>query len=217
MPTRNYGDLLQQGSSKLRALPEKDRLKPSRRSASVVIERPAKKRPRHDSYRAGPGLIIGKKGARISRSLRARKSQSAMTGERRKRQHRRDSQAGDRRPARCREHRAAAGAPRRFPPRHEARRSVGHAAGRLGHSRSICGGRLGGAEIARAEWYREGRVPLHTLRADIDYGEATAMTTYGTCGSRCGSSRAISWPTTRWPRTSAGGPCRAAAQVRAQK
>jgi small subunit ribosomal protein S3 len=46
----------------------------------------------------------------------------------------------------------------------------------------ICGGRLGGAEIARAERYHEGRVPLHTLRADIDYGEATAKTTYGTCG-----------------------------------
>ena len=45
-----------------------------------------------------------------------------------------------------------------------------------------CGGRLGGAEIARVEWYREGRVPLHTLRADIDYGIATAKTTYGTCG-----------------------------------
>ena len=45
-----------------------------------------------------------------------------------------------------------------------------------------CTGRLGGAEIARVEWYREGRVPLHTLRADIDYGVATAKTTYGTCG-----------------------------------
>jgi len=45
-----------------------------------------------------------------------------------------------------------------------------------------CSGRLGGAEIARMEWYREGRVPLHTLRADIDYGVATAKTTYGTCG-----------------------------------
>jgi small subunit ribosomal protein S3 len=44
------------------------------------------------------------------------------------------------------------------------------------------GGRLGGAEIARSEWYREGRVPLHTLRADIDFGYATAKTTYGTCG-----------------------------------
>ena len=43
-------------------------------------------------------------------------------------------------------------------------------------------GRLGGAEIARMEWYREGRVPLHTLRADIDYGVATAFTTFGTCG-----------------------------------
>ena len=44
------------------------------------------------------------------------------------------------------------------------------------------GGRLGGAEIARSEWYREGRVPLHTLRADVDYGEATAFTTYGATG-----------------------------------
>lgn len=45
-----------------------------------------------------------------------------------------------------------------------------------------CGGRLAGAELARVEWYREGRVPLHTIRADIDYGTATAMTTYGTIG-----------------------------------
>ena len=44
------------------------------------------------------------------------------------------------------------------------------------------GGRLGGAEIARSEWYREGRVPLHTLRADIDYGFAIARTTYGVIG-----------------------------------
>jgi small subunit ribosomal protein S3 len=46
----------------------------------------------------------------------------------------------------------------------------------------MCAGRLGGAEIARTEWYREGRVPLHTLRADIDYGFAEAKTTYGTIG-----------------------------------
>jgi small subunit ribosomal protein S3 len=45
-----------------------------------------------------------------------------------------------------------------------------------------CAGRLGGAEIARVEWYREGRVPLHTLRADVDYGVATAHTAYGTNG-----------------------------------
>ncbi len=46
----------------------------------------------------------------------------------------------------------------------------------------MCAGRLGGSEIARTEWYREGRVPLHTLRADIDYGFAEAMTTYGLIG-----------------------------------
>jgi small subunit ribosomal protein S3 len=45
-----------------------------------------------------------------------------------------------------------------------------------------CSGRLGGAEIARTEWYREGRVPLHTLRADISYGLAEAKTTYGVIG-----------------------------------
>src|SRR5437588_131013 len=48
--------------------------------------------------------------------------------------------------------------------------------------RIACAGRLGGGEIARREWYRDGRVPLHTLRADIDYGLATAHTTYGTIG-----------------------------------
>ncbi len=51
--------------------------------------------------------------------------------------------------------------------------------------RVACSGRLGGAEMARYEWYREGRVPLHTLRADIDYGLATAYTTYGTIGVKC--------------------------------
>jgi small subunit ribosomal protein S3 len=49
----------------------------------------------------------------------------------------------------------------------------------------ICSGRLGGAEMARTEWYREGRVPLHTLRADIDYGFIQARTTYGTIGVKC--------------------------------
>ena len=51
-----------------------------------------------------------------------------------------------------------------------------------GGIRINCGGRLGGAEIARTEWYREGRVPLHTLRANVDYGFATAQTTYGAIG-----------------------------------
>jgi small subunit ribosomal protein S3 len=51
--------------------------------------------------------------------------------------------------------------------------------------RVACSGRLGGAEMARYEWYREGRVPLHTLRADIDYGFAEARTTYGVIGVKC--------------------------------
>ncbi|CAM5460216.1 Small ribosomal subunit protein uS3 OS=Stutzerimonas stutzeri OX=316 GN=rpsC PE=3 SV=1 [Stutzerimonas stutzeri] len=53
-------------------------------------------------------------------------------------------------------------------------------------------GRLGGAEIARTEWYREGRVPLHTLRADIDYNTYEAHTTYGVIGVRLRISRARS-------------------------
>ena len=51
--------------------------------------------------------------------------------------------------------------------------------------RVYAGGRLGGSEIARSEQYREGRVPLHTLRADIEFGQATAKTTYGTIGVKC--------------------------------
>lgn len=52
----------------------------------------------------------------------------------------------------------------------------------IGGIKIQCSGRLGGADMARTEWYREGRIPLHTLRADIDYGVATAFTTYGTTG-----------------------------------
>ena len=48
-----------------------------------------------------------------------------------------------------------------------------------------CSGRLGGAEIARTEWYREGRVPLHTLRANVDFGFAEARTVYGKLGVKC--------------------------------
>jgi small subunit ribosomal protein S3 len=84
-------------------------------------------------------------------------------------------------PARGAGHRRPAGAPYRVPPRHEARGSVGLRLGAEG-IRITCGGRLGGAEIARTEWYREGRVPLHTLRGNVDYAEAQAHTAYGVCG-----------------------------------
>ena len=62
----------------------------------------------------------------------------------------------------------------------------------------MCAGRLGGAEIARTEWYRDGRVPLHTLKADIDYGLAEAKTTYGIIGVKVHIYRAnIRWNVTR--------------------
>jgi len=57
-----------------------------------------------------------------------------------------------------------------------------------------CSGRLGGAEMARREWYREGRVPLHTLRADIDYGFTEAFTTYGAIGVKVTIFRGEIWP-----------------------
>jgi len=57
-----------------------------------------------------------------------------------------------------------------------------------------CSGRLGGAEMARREWYREGRVPLHTLRADIDYGFAEAFTTYGVIGVKVTLYKGEIWP-----------------------
>ncbi len=60
-----------------------------------------------------------------------------------------------------------------------------------------CSGRLGGAEMGRREWYREGRVPLHTLRAKIDYGTAAARTTFGASASRCGSTAATCCPVRR--------------------
>src|SRR6267378_4050475 len=63
--------------------------------------------------------------------------------------------------------------------------------------RLACAGRLGGAEMARYEWYREGRVPLHTLRADIEYGFAEANTTYGKIGVKCWIFKGEILPTAR--------------------
>jgi len=60
--------------------------------------------------------------------------------------------------------------------------------------KTSCSGMLGGAEMARREWYREGRVPLHTLRADIDYGFAEAFTTYGVIGVKVTLCKGEIWP-----------------------
>lgn len=143
----------------------------------VVIERPAKK-ARVTIHTARPGVVIGRKGADIEK---LRLDLSKMTG----------SEVSVniveiRKPeidATLVAENIAQQLERRIAFRRAMKRAV-QSAMRLGAEgiRINCGGRLGGAEIARTEWYREGRVPLHTLRADVDYGVATARTTYGACG-----------------------------------
>jgi small subunit ribosomal protein S3 len=143
----------------------------------IIVERPAKK-ARITIHSARPGVVIGKKGADIEK-LRAELGQ--ITGaevhlnivEVRKPEI--DAQLIAENIAQQLERRVAF--------RRAMKRAV-QSAMRLGAQgiRINCSGRLGGSEIARIEWYREGRVPLHTLRADIDFGRGTAFTTYGTCG-----------------------------------
>jgi small subunit ribosomal protein S3 len=145
--------------------------------SKVVIERPAKL-CRVSIYAARPGVIIGKKGADIEK---LRSQLAKMTGSDVKlniveiRKPEIDSKL------------VAQGVADQLVRRVAFRRAMKRAvqsALRLGAEgiKITCGGRLGGAEIARVEWYREGRVPLHTLRANIDYAEAEALTAYGIIG-----------------------------------
>ncbi|MBI1239206.1 MAG: 30S ribosomal protein S3 [Alphaproteobacteria bacterium] len=145
--------------------------------ARIVIERPHKK-CRVTIYSARPGVVIGRKGADIEkmRSELARMTDSEVIL----------NIVEIRKPevdARLVAESIAQQLERRVSFRRAMKRAV-QSAMRLGAKgiRINCGGRLGGAEIARVEWYREGRVPLHTLRADIDFGRATAHTAMGTCG-----------------------------------
>jgi small subunit ribosomal protein S3 len=143
----------------------------------IIVERPAKK-ARITIHSARPGVVIGKKGADIEK---LRSELGLITGaevhlnivEVRKPEI--DAQLIAENIAQQLERRVAF--------RRAMKRAV-QSAMRLGAQgiRINCSGRLGGSEIARIEWYREGRVPLHTLRADIDFGRGTAFTTYGTCG-----------------------------------
>ncbi|MDE1904088.1 MAG: 30S ribosomal protein S3 [Alphaproteobacteria bacterium] len=143
----------------------------------IVIERAAKK-TRITIHSARPGVVIGKKGADIEK-LRA--DLAKMT----------DSEVSlniveIRKPeieAKLIADGIAQQLERRVAFRRAMKRAV-QSAMRLGALgiRINCSGRLGGSEIARMEWYREGRVPLHTLRADVDYGTAEAKTTYGVIG-----------------------------------
>jgi small subunit ribosomal protein S3 len=169
-----YGDLLHED------LKIRDTLMNDMKQAAVskiVIERPHKK-CRVTIHTARPGIVIGKKGADIEK---LRRKVGEMT----------DSEVHInivevRKPevdASLVAQSIAQQLERRVAFRRAMKRAV-QSAIRLGALgiRINCGGRLGGAEIARTEWYREGRVPLHTLRADIDYGTATAHTAYGTIG-----------------------------------
>ena len=148
--------------------------------SKVVIERPAKL-CRVSIYAARPGVIIGKKGADIEK---LKKQINQFT----------DSEVSlniveIRKPeidARLVAQGIADQLIRRIAFRRAMKRAV-QSALRLGAEgiKITCGGRLGGAEIARVEWYREGRVPLHTLRANVDYAEAEALTAYGIIGIKC--------------------------------
>jgi small subunit ribosomal protein S3 len=145
--------------------------------ARVVIERPAKK-VSVEIYASRPGVLIGKGGADLE-NLRKKLSQiaSAEVG---------INVASIRKPE-LDAYLIAEGIAFQIEKRVSFKRAMKKAiqsAMKLGAGgiRVNVSGRLNGAEIARMEWYREGRVPLHTLRSDVDFGAGTAKTTYGTCG-----------------------------------
>ncbi len=170
----SYGDLLHQDLKLRKYLFE--RLSQAGIS-KVVVERPAKM-ARITIHTARPGVVIGKKGQDIEK-LRADIAKMTKSDVHLNIVEIRKPEID----AKLVAENIAQQLMRRVAFRRAMKRSV-QSAMRLGAQgiRINCGGRLGGAEIARMEWYREGRVPLHTLRADIDYGVATANTTYGTCG-----------------------------------
>jgi small subunit ribosomal protein S3 len=145
--------------------------------SKVVIERPAKV-CRVSIYAARPGVIIGKKGADIEK-LRAKLSKLTASDVKLNIVEIRKPEIDAKLVAQG----IADQLVRRVAFRRAMKRAV-QSALRLGAEgiKITCGGRLGGAEIARVEWYREGRVPLHTLRANIDYAEAEALTAYGIIG-----------------------------------
>ena len=171
---QEYGKLLHEDIKVRRAL--KKRLYQAGVSR-IVIERPHKK-CRITIYAARPGVIIGKKGSDIEK---LKKELGKMTS----------SEVSlniveIRKPevdAKLVAQGVADQLERRIAFRRAMKRAV-QSALRLGAEgiRITCSGRLGGAEIARTEWYREGRVPLHTLRGNVDYAEAEAHTAYGVCG-----------------------------------
>ncbi len=143
----------------------------------VEIER-SSKHVRLRIFTARPGIVIGKKGAEIEvlkNDLKKLVSQDVFIDIQEVRKPEVDAQLVA--------ENVANQLIRRIAFRRAMKRGVSSAM-RFGAQgvKIICAGRLGGAEMARTEWYREGRVPLHTLRADIDYGFTEAKTTYGIIG-----------------------------------
>ncbi len=143
----------------------------------IEIERSAK-RVRLRIFTARPGIVIGKKGSEIEqlkRELESLVSQEVLIDIQEVRKPEVDAQ--------LMAENVALQIERRVAFRRAMKRGVTSAM-RFGAQgvKIICSGRLGGAEMARTEWYKEGRVPLHTLRADIDYGFTEAKTTYGLIG-----------------------------------
>ncbi len=145
--------------------------------SKIEIERFAKQ-IRIRVFAARPGIIIGKKGSEIAllkKDLGKMLTPEVLIDIKEVRRSEIDSQLVAENIALQLERRVAF--------RRAMKRSVS-AAMRFGAKgiKIICAGRLGGAEMARTEWYKDGRIPLHTLRADIDYGFIEAKTTYGTIG-----------------------------------
>ena len=143
----------------------------------IEIER-SSKRVRLRIYASRPGIIIGKKGSEIlllKQELEKQISHEVMIDIQEVRKPEIDAQLIA--------ESVAQQIIKRVAFRRAMKRGVASAMrfGAMG-VKIICSGRLGGAEMARREWYREGRVPLHTLRADIDYGFTEALTTYGIIG-----------------------------------
>ena len=171
---KNYSELLQEDINLRRFLMK--RLS-SAGISKIVIERPAKL-ANVTLYTSRPGVIIGKKGSdieKLKKSITKMVSGDVNINIVEIKKPELDSQLVADNIAQQLEKRVAF--------RRAMKRAV-QSAMRLGAEgiRVNCSGRLGGAEIARTEWYREGRVPLHTLRADVDYGVSRANTTYGICG-----------------------------------
>ncbi len=145
--------------------------------SKIEIERSAK-RIRLRIFTARPGIVIGKKGSEIEKlkkEIEKQVSREVMIDIQEVRKPELDAQLVAENVALQIERRVAF--------RRAMKRGVSSAM-RFGAKgvKIICSGRLGGAEMARREWYHEGRVPLHTLRADIDYGFIEAKTTYGIIG-----------------------------------